>query len=93
MLNYSTKCFPNSLKCTKIAAAEAPPHTTLGELTAIQIPMMYVVGNEKHGYEISEFSGLVGGADWLCPRPYWEWTSWFCLQLSEIIYFWIIKQC
>ena len=65
MINYSTKCFLNSLKCTKIAAAGAPPQTTLGELTAIQIPMMYVVGNEKNEYEISEFTGRVGGAAWL----------------------------
>ena len=54
----------------QIAAAGAPPQTPLGELTAIQMPMMYVVGNEKNGYEISEFTGRVGGADWLCPRPY-----------------------
>ena len=29
--------------------------------------MMYVVGNEKNGYEISEFTGRIGGADWLFP--------------------------
>ena len=29
-------------------------------------------GNEKKRYEISEFTGRVGGADWLCPRTYWE---------------------
>ena len=47
MLNYSTKCFINCLKCTKIATAGAPPQTLLGELTAIQMPMMYVAENEK----------------------------------------------
>ena len=51
------------LKCTKIAAARAAPQTTLGDLTAIQIPMMYVVGNQKNGYEKSlliESVGLLG---------------------------------
>ena len=38
--------------------------TTLGKLTAIQIPMMYIImwlGTEKNGFEICEFTGRVGG--------------------------------
>ena len=57
------KCFLNSLECTKIAAVEAPPQTTLGELTAIQISMMYIhiCWERKNGFEICEFIGRVGG--------------------------------
>ena len=64
MLNYSTKCFLNSLKCTKIAAAGTPPQTTLVKLTAIPMPMMYVVGNEKTGTKflslLVKLVGLIG---------------------------------
>jgi len=52
------------LKCTEIAAAGVPPQATLGELTTIQILMMYVVGNEENGFEILsllvELVGLFG---------------------------------
>ena len=62
-LYYSNKCFLNSLKCIKIAA-RTPPQTTLGELTAIQIPVIYIymwLGTKKLGSKfVSLLVKLVG---------------------------------
>ena len=57
---------PHSLKSTEIAAAGAPPQTTLGELepAAIQTLMLYAVRNEiKWGMNVY----WVAAAAWLCP--------------------------
>ena len=60
---YSNICFLNSLKCTKIAAAEAPLqyHARGAYSDPDTHGVYYMVGNGKKGFEICEFTGRVGG--------------------------------
>ena len=78
---YSNKCFHNSLKCTNIAAAGASSQKTLGELTAIQIPMMYICGWEREKWVRNLWVHLSSWwAAWLCLRPYTK----HCIIFNQI---------
>ena len=60
-LYYSNKCFLNSLKCTKLLLG-LRPRPRSGSLQRSRYPWcIYVVGNEKIGFEICELTGRVGG--------------------------------
>ena len=90
MLNYivpKASIIFNSLNCTEIAAAGAPPQTTLGVPTAIQIPTIW-----DRNKTSMKFVNLL--SHWGClavSQTFMKIIS-SRLQLPEIFYFLIIEQ-